>query len=159
MRTLETTSGDLETTSQFGTWKQLPGNKCGRVAGGYGNCWRLRRLLDAAAGCLWGPQYDEKCSFCFNHYFSIQLQLTKATDRNVLRLFHDVYLVVHDQYGFSFLGSNVHLWHICTAKGPSVTVWQIFECVHFPMNLHSILNECNEISYAPCEYGVNTYSL
>ena len=48
----------FETTSQFGTYKQLPGNKCGRVARGYGNCWRLRRLLEAAVGCQQRPQYD-----------------------------------------------------------------------------------------------------
>ena len=32
--------------------------------------------------------------------------------------------------------------------------------VHFPMNLHSISNECNlnEIFCAPCEYWVSTYS-
>ena len=69
MRSLEMTSGDLETTSQFGPWKLIPGNKCGRVARGYSNCWRLQRLLEAATGCRWGPQYDGKCSFYFNCYF------------------------------------------------------------------------------------------
>ena len=48
MRSLEITSGDLETTSQFGTWKRLSGNKCGRVARGYGNCWRLRWVASKA---------------------------------------------------------------------------------------------------------------
>ena len=68
MQSLETTSGDLETTSQFGTWKRLPGNECERVARGYSNCLRLRRLLEAAEGCLRGPQYHGKCSFYFNCY-------------------------------------------------------------------------------------------
>ena len=49
MRLLEMTSGDLERTSEFGTWKQLLGNECRRVARGYSNCWRLLRLLEALA--------------------------------------------------------------------------------------------------------------
>ena len=62
---LEMTSGDMETTSQFGTWKRLPGNECGGVARGYSNCWKLWRLLEAATGCRRGSQYDRKCSFYF----------------------------------------------------------------------------------------------
>ena len=45
---MEMTSGNFE-TSLFDTWKRLLGNKCGRVARDYSNCWRLRRLLEAAA--------------------------------------------------------------------------------------------------------------
>ena len=41
MWSLEMTSGDSDMTSQFGTWKQLLVNECGRVARGYGNCWKL----------------------------------------------------------------------------------------------------------------------
>ena len=47
------------------------------------------------------------------------------------------------QYWISFLGSNVHPWHIWAEKGPSVTAQRIFELVYFPMNLHGISNECN----------------
>ena len=64
MLSLETTSGDSETTSPFCTWKGLLGNKCGELpevtatAGSCGDCWKLRRLLEAAACCLQGLQYD-----------------------------------------------------------------------------------------------------
>ena len=34
-----------------------------------GNCWMLRRRLEAATGCRRGPQYDGKCSFYLNCYF------------------------------------------------------------------------------------------
>ena len=34
-----------------------------------GNCWMLRRRLEAATGCQWGPQYDGKCSFYLICYF------------------------------------------------------------------------------------------
>ena len=34
-----------------------------------GNCWMLRRRLEAATGCWRGPQYDGKCSFYLNCYF------------------------------------------------------------------------------------------
>ena len=63
-----------------------------------------------------------------------------------------------DQYGISFLRSNIHPWHIFAEKGPSVTAWQIFEFVHFWMNLHGISNECNlnQIFGASCEYRVST---
>ena len=77
MRSLETTSGDLETTSQFGTWKWMRESFQGLqqllevavTVGSYGDCWKLRWLLEAAAGCWRGPQYDGKCSFYFNCYF------------------------------------------------------------------------------------------
>ena len=49
MQSLETTSGDFETTSEFGTLKRLLGNKCERVSRGYSNCWRFQQLLEAAA--------------------------------------------------------------------------------------------------------------
>ena len=44
------------------------------------------------------------------------------------------------QYGTSFSGSNVHIW---AQNGSSVTAWQLFEFIHFPMNLHGVSNECN----------------
>ena len=77
MRSLETTSGDLETTSQFGTWKRMWESfqrlqqllEVAATVGSYGNCWKLRRLLEAATGCHRGQQYDGKCSFYFNSYF------------------------------------------------------------------------------------------
>ena len=34
-----------------------------------GNCWMLRRRLEAATGCRRGPQYDGICSFYLNCYF------------------------------------------------------------------------------------------
>ena len=80
MQSLETTSSDSKMTSLFGTWKLLSGNECGRVARGYGNCWRLWRLLEAEVGC---PRYDGKCCFYFNYYFSVQLQQTKTSDRKL----------------------------------------------------------------------------
>ena len=83
MQSLKMTSGDSEMTSQFHTWKLLTGNECRRVARGYSNGWRLRRLLEAVAGCLWGPQYDRKCSFYFKCYFSVQLQQTETSDRKL----------------------------------------------------------------------------
>ena len=46
------TSGDSETTSQFGTWKQLLGYECGRVARGYGNCWKLRQVCNMMENAL-----------------------------------------------------------------------------------------------------------
>ena len=58
MQSLEMTSGDSETTSHFGTWKGLPRNKCGSRQ-------KLRQLLEAAAGCRQGLQYDKKWSFYF----------------------------------------------------------------------------------------------
>ena len=56
------------------------GNECWRVARGYSNCWRLRLLLEEAAGCWRGLLYDGKCSFYFNCYFSTQLQQTEIWD-------------------------------------------------------------------------------
>ena len=79
MQSLETTSGDLETTSKFGTWKWLLWNECGRVARGHSDCWGLQRLLEAATGCRQGPQYNRKCSFYFNCYFSH----TTSTNRDL----------------------------------------------------------------------------
>ena len=35
----------------------------------YSDCWKLRRLLEAATGCRRGPQFDRKCFFYFNYYF------------------------------------------------------------------------------------------
>ena len=43
-----------------------------------GDCWKLRLLLEAATGCLRGPQYDGKCSFYFNYFFH-----TPPTNRNL----------------------------------------------------------------------------
>ena len=33
------------------------------------HCWTLRRWLEAAMGCWWGPQYYGKCPFYFNCSF------------------------------------------------------------------------------------------
>ena len=44
------------------------------------SCQRLWQLLEAAAGCLRGQQYDRKCTFYFNCYFSSQLQQTETSD-------------------------------------------------------------------------------
>ena len=66
------------------TWKQLPSLAHGNdfwetnagelpevtaTAGGYGNCWKLRQLLEAADGlpvARRDPQYDGKLSFYLN---------------------------------------------------------------------------------------------
>ena len=49
--------------------------------------------------------------------------------------------LIRGQYGISFLGLNVHPWHISAEKGPSVTARWIFEFVHFSRNLHRVSNE------------------
>ena len=77
---------------------------------------------------------------------------------DVLRVFHDQYgffflglnvhfdifgrrnRVFHDQYGFFFLGLNVHFDIFGRRNGPSVTVRRIFEFVHCPINLSGISN-------------------
>ena len=47
---------------------------------------------------------------------------------------------------------DIFLWKM--VHQALVTAFRLFELIHFPMNLHSISNECNlnEISYAPCKY-------
>ena len=47
------------------------------------SCQRLRKLLEATAGCHKCPQYDGKCSFYFNCYLSTQLQQTETSDRQL----------------------------------------------------------------------------
>ena len=94
MRSLEITSGALETTSQFGTWKQLIKNECGRVSRGYSNCWRLQWLLEATAtvgscGDRWklrrvaGKAHNmtENALSVLIFIFSVQLQQTVTSDR------------------------------------------------------------------------------
>ena len=62
MWSLEMTSSDFKTTSQFGTWKGFRETNAGELpevtatVGGYGNCWKLRQLLEAAMGSRRGPQ-------------------------------------------------------------------------------------------------------
>ena len=107
---LKTTSGDLETTSQFGTWKRLLGNECGSfqrlqqlwslevavTVGSCVDCWKLRGLLEAAAtsgscGDCWklrrvaGKAYNmiEKALSILIVIFSIQLQQTETSDRKL----------------------------------------------------------------------------
>ena len=60
------------------------------------------------------------------------------------------------QYGFFFLGLNVHFDRFSCRNCLSVTVGRIFEFVHCPINLCGVSNECNlnGISYGPCELGV-----
>ena len=46
MRSLKTTSGNFETTFQFGTWKRMQ-ESCQRLqqlleSGGYSDCWKLQ---------------------------------------------------------------------------------------------------------------------
>ena len=43
----------------------------------------------------------------------------------------------HIQYGFFFLGSNIHLWHFCTVNSPSVNVRQILNLCTFLSNCQS----------------------
>ena len=66
-------------------------------------------------------------------------------------LWNDIQITV--QYGFFFLWSTVHPQHIWMVNGPSVTVWQLFEFVHCPINVCGVSNKCNLklISCAPCE--------
>ena len=71
------TSGDLETTSQLGTWNRMWESfqrlqqllEVAATLGSCGDCWKLWQQLEAATGCRRGPQYDGKCSFYFNCYF------------------------------------------------------------------------------------------
>ena len=53
------------------------------------------------------------------------------------------FLFFHQMYIFR------DLWHILMAKGWSVTSWQFFELIHFPINLNSVSNEhnLNEIKF------------
>ena len=71
------------------------------------------------------------------------------------------FTLADNQYGFFFLGLNVHFDTFARRNCPSVTVGRIFEFVHCPINLCSVLNKCNlnGISCVPCEKGVSTYSL
>ena len=56
MQSLEMTSGDLETTSLFGTWKrELP--EVTATAGGCGNCWKLRRVPGEARNMMENALY------------------------------------------------------------------------------------------------------
>ena len=87
MRSLETTSGDLETTPSL-----AHGNECGIVARGYSNCWRFRQLwklqqlLEAVAtagSCGWVA--GKACNMTENALsiliiFSVQLQQTETSD-------------------------------------------------------------------------------
>ena len=45
----------------------------------------------------------------------------------------DRYYVDKDQYEIFSFPSNVHLWHISLANVQSVTSWQLFKFIHFPM--------------------------
>ena len=47
------------------------------------------------------------------------------------------------QYGISSFLSTVHLWHILAANVWSVTSWQLFDFISFPMNLIGVSNERN----------------
>ena len=55
MWSLEMTSDDLEITSQFGTWKELPANQCNAgelpevtaTAVSCENCWKLQMARTA----------------------------------------------------------------------------------------------------------------
>ena len=77
MQSLQTTSGDLETTSQFGTWKQLPGTECGRVVRGYSNCWKLWRVAGEARNMT-----ENDLSILIVIFF-VQLQQTVPSDRKL----------------------------------------------------------------------------
>ena len=112
-----------------------------------GNCLMLWRQLEGATGCRQGPQYDGKCSFYLNCYFF----RTSPTNRYLRE--KAVYFPPRYQYRIFFLGSNAHFDIFACRNGPSVTVRQIFEFVHCPINLGGISNKCNlnGISCAPCE--------
>ena len=86
MQLLEMTSGNSETASKFGTWKQLPGEllEVTATAGGLGNCRKLRRVAGKAQSLT-----IYKMLFYFN-YFSAELQQTETSDRKCI--FSDVRL-------------------------------------------------------------------
>ena len=92
MQSLQTTSG-----SQV-TCKWLPSLALGNdfremnvgelpevtaTAGGCGDCWKLRRLLEAAEGSRQGLWYEGKCSCYFNCYFFRKLQQTETSGRKL----------------------------------------------------------------------------
>ena len=99
MQSLETTSCDLETTSQFGTWKRMWESfqrlqqlqEVAATVGSCGDCWKLRRLLEAETSCWRGPQYDGKCSlYILIVIFFVQLQQTETSDRKLFILNYEL---------------------------------------------------------------------
>ena len=86
MRSLEMTSGDLETTSQFGTWKRMR-ESCHSLqqllevavvtVGSCGDCWKLRRVFGKAL------TMTENVLSILIVIFSVQLQQTETSDRKL----------------------------------------------------------------------------
>ena len=126
------------------------------VAKGCGNCWKLRLVVGHTRNMMKNVLSILNVLFLQNSKnkdlrqkavnFPIWLCWTTISSQQFLSL-------PPHQYGFFFLESTVHLWHICTANGPSVIARRIFEFALFRINLLGISNECNlnEISYAPCQ--------
>ena len=89
MRSLEMTSSDLETTSQFGTWKRMRESfqrlqqllEVAATVGSYSDCWKLRRVAGKARNMT------ENVLSILILIFSIQLQQTETSDRKLF-IFH-----------------------------------------------------------------------
>ena len=88
MRSLETTSGDLETSSQFGTWKRMRLHQrlqqlleVAATVRSYSNCWKLRRVAVEA------HNMTENALSILILIFSAQLQQTETSDRKLF-IFH-----------------------------------------------------------------------
>ena len=84
----EMTSGDLEITSQFGTWKRMRESfqrlqqllEVASTVGSYSNCWKLRRVAGEACNMT-----ENALSILI--IFSVQFQQTETSDRKLL-IFH-----------------------------------------------------------------------
>ena len=95
MRSLETTSGDLEKTSQFGTWKRMRESfqrlqqllEVAATVGSYSNCWKLRRVAGEARNMM------ENALSISIVIFSVQLQETEISDRKLFIFHHGNKLV------------------------------------------------------------------
>ena len=74
MQSLEMTSGDLETTSEFSLGNDFQETIDVWVARGYSNCWKLRRVADEAHNMT-----ENALSILI--IFSVQLQQMETSDR------------------------------------------------------------------------------
>ena len=91
------------------------GNKFRSVARGYTNCWRLWQLLEAVVGCRRCLQYDGKCSFYLNYYFSVQLQQTETSDRK-LSIFPIWWLKLYQHRNHQKLTADIAALSACIAE-------------------------------------------
>ena len=90
MQSLETTASDLETTSQFGTWKRMRERfsevqqllEVAETVGSYVDCWKLRWVAGEASNRM------ENALSILIVIFSVQLQQTETSDRKLFIFQH-----------------------------------------------------------------------